>query len=30
MSIVEFYEATARMAEKISLAPYGGEVFYYI
>ena len=30
MSIVEFYEATARMAEKISLAPYGGEVFYNI
>jgi hypothetical protein len=30
MSIVEFYEATARMAEKISLAPYGGEVIYNI
>ena len=28
MSIVEFYEATARISEKISLPPYGGEVFY--
>ena len=26
MSIVEFYEAVARMAEKKSLAPYGTDV----
>jgi hypothetical protein len=26
MSIVEFYEAVARIAEKRSLAPYGTEV----
>ena len=26
MSLVEFYEATARIADKISLPPYGGEV----
>jgi len=28
MSLVEFYEAVARMAEKKSLSPYGSEVVF--
>ena len=30
MSLVEFYEAVARMAEKKSLSPFGSEVYILI